>query len=109
MKINIKATGLDLTDSMREHVNVKIAPISKLVKRYDSGGDLVLSLEIARNTMHHHKGNVFYAEATLALPDKVLRVEVTDSDVHTAVNKVRDLLKRDLRKYKTARLFRFKR
>lgn len=109
MKLNIKATDLELNDAMRTYIDDKIASISKWVKRYDKGDDLLLNLEIARTTKHHHKGDVFYAEITLQLPDRVIRAEVHDSDVKKALLKVRNLVKRDLRKYKTARIFKIRR
>ncbi len=109
MKINIKSTNLELTPAMKSHVEEKVGAIAKSIKRYDNNDSILAAVEIARTTNHHHKGDVFYAEITLPLPDKVLRAEVTDSEIHMAVNKARDIIKREIRKYKTARFFRIKR
>ena len=110
MKIQIKSTNLELTPPMREYIETRVGSLKKMLAKYDKGNDLGIAIEVARTSHHHHKGDeVYYAEATLGLPDKVLRAEAKHSDIHNAVNKVRDLLKRELRKYKTVKLLRFKR
>ncbi|MDP3881094.1 MAG: ribosome-associated translation inhibitor RaiA [bacterium] len=109
MKIQIKATNLELTPPMKTYIEEKIGSIEKGLKRYDENNSLIAAVEIGRTSNHHHKGDVYYAEVTLPLPDKVLRAEVTDNEIHLAVNKAKGIINRELRKYKTARIFKFKR
>lgn len=109
MKIQIQSTNLELTPAMREFIEEKIGSIERGLKRYDENNSLIAAVEIARTTNHHHKGEVYYAEITLPLPDRVLRAEVTGTEIHQAVNKAKGIIKRELRKYKTARIFKFKR
>lgn len=109
MKIRIKSTNLELTAPMKEYIKTKVGSIEKGLKRYDVDGSLVASVEVARTTHHHHKGKVYYAEINLPLPDRVLRAEVKHEDVHSAVTKAVGIIKRELRKYRTVRVFKFKR
>ena len=100
MKINIKATGIELTPALKEYVEEKIGLIAKFVKRWDLEGGVEVWVEVGRTTQHHHKGDVFRAEADLRLPGKVLRAEDADSDVRVAVDRVRNKLEREIEKYK---------
>ena len=100
MKIDIKATNLDLTEVLKEYVEEKIGALAKFLKRWDPEGVVEAWVEIGRTTKHHHKGNVFRAEADLRVPGKVLRAEDEDFDIRVAVDRVRDKLKREVKKYK---------
>jgi putative sigma-54 modulation protein len=100
MKINIKATGIELTVPLREYVEEKIGSITKFLSRWDAEGAAEAWVEVGRSTNHHHKGDVFRAEVDIRVPGKVLRAEDADSDVRVALDCVRDKLKREAEKYK---------
>lgn len=100
MKINLKATGLDLTPALREYAEQKIGSLEKFVKRWDAEGVVEVWVEVGRITKHHHKGDVFRAEADLRLPGKVLRAEDEDWDIRAALDRLKDKLKREIEKYK---------
>ncbi len=103
MVIQVKGTLLELTPAIREYVEEKMAPLGKFLKRFEQKGDLQLFVEIARSTKHHHRGDVFYAEATLTVLGNVLRVEHYDADARVAIDVVRDKLKLELERYKEKR------
>lgn len=100
MKINILATKIGLTPSIKKYIELKIGSLQKFMDRYEKQGEVAVFVEVARITKHHKRGNVFYAEATLRLPQKTLRAEHENSDIRVAVDLVRDALKRELKKYK---------
>lgn len=101
MRIQIKAKGFELTPSLRDFIEEKLMPIDKYVARWDDGTDsVILRIGVAKTTNHHHKGDVFFAEANLDLPHKVLRVEETDQEIHMAVENLKDRLKNELLKVK---------
>ena len=100
MTIDLQGTHLELTSAIREYVEQRFQPFEKLVVKWDLNDGLVLKIELARTTSHHHKGNVFYAEANLALPKKHLRVEKTDADIRAAIDALKDTLRQDITKYK---------
>lgn len=101
MKIHIKSTNLDLTPSIREYIEEKIGTLAKFVGRYEKeGSELLARVEIARTTNHHHKGDVFYAEVNIDNGTNLARAEVEDAEIHAAIDKAQDILKRQLVKLK---------
>ncbi len=100
MKIDIVAKNLDLTSAIREYIEMKIGPLDRFLKKFESKGEIEIFIEIARTTKHHHSGSVFYAEATLPLGKKILRAEHTDWDIRAAIDKVKDKLRQEIKKYK---------
>lgn len=101
MHITIKATQLALMPALREYIEEKLGGLAKLLARFEAKGELTLFVEIARTTKHHKRGEVFYAEATLALPGAgTLRIEEYDADVRTAIDRVKDRLKLDIVRHK---------
>lgn len=100
MKILIKTKNLDLTDSIRQYINDKVGGLDKFIRRYEEKGHILAEVEIARPSHHHKKGNIYYAEINMQLPNRLLRAQDEDFDVRVAVNKVRDKIQREIRKYK---------
>ena len=80
MNIIIKTKNLELTDSLRTYVAKRIDGLKKFINilKDDSapqGKGKTLSevfVEIERETLHHKKGYIFKAEATVHLPGKSL-------------------------------------
>ncbi|MEK7611804.1 MAG: ribosome-associated translation inhibitor RaiA [Patescibacteria group bacterium] len=100
MKILIKATNFELTPALREFVEEKIGQLAKLLSRWDHEGGIEIQVEVGKTTHHHNKGDVFRAEANLHLPNAMLRAEDTNETIYSAIDKVRDKLKRELERYK---------
>ena len=99
MQINIQATGLELTEPLREYVVKRIGTLARYLKRFDD--DLVKAeIEIGRTTKHHRHGDIYRAEVNLSLPGKMLRATHEDQDIRVAVDRVQDLLKREITQYK---------
>jgi putative sigma-54 modulation protein len=100
MKISIKATNLELTPAIHEYIETKIGSLDHFLKRFESEGEIKVSVEIARTTKHHKSGNVFYAEVTFSIGKKLLRAEHSDFDIRVAIDKVKDKLQQEIKKYK---------
>lgn len=101
MKINIKATNLDLTPSLNVYIEEKLGTLAKFIQRFDEEGVAELWLEVARTTKHHHKGNVFMAEADIRLPKKILRGVEYAGDIRASIDLLRNTLRQEIEKYKT--------
>lgn len=106
MKINIKATNLDLTPAIRVYVEKKIGELDKFVQKVGheykpEKGKAVYEawVEVERTTFHHRKGNIFRAEVQIRFPGKSVRAESKQDDLHLAINEVKDELQRQLKKY----------
>ena len=100
MRLQVKATGFDLTPALNQLIEQKFSGLTKLLERWEKNTDVLLRVEVAKNTKHHNKGKVFYAEANLDLPMKILRIEETAEDMHEAVDKLKDRLKKEISRYK---------
>ncbi len=110
MRLIIKATNFSLTPTLHEYIHKKIGKelnglLSDMLERDDAvpgGRDTVEAhVEVGKTTRHHKKGNVFRAEITLALPKKkVLRAEAEEWDVRVAIDRVRDEIYSEIRKWK---------
>lgn len=104
MQINIKATNLELTPAIREYIEIKFSSLNRFLKRFETKSERNIFIEIARTTRHHRSGNVFYAEATLSLGKKTLRAEDYRWDIRVAIDKVKDKLQQEIKKYKEKKI-----
>lgn len=100
MKIDISCANVDMTPAFAEYIEEKIGSCGDIVKRFEAAGTLDLFFKISRTTKHHAHGDVFTAEATLALPSKLIHIKTKGSDARAVVDELKDDLKVELRKYK---------
>ena len=88
MKINIKATGMELTPAISSYAHKKISLIEKYI---DKGHvDTVAQVEVGRNTRHHKAGNVFRAEVHITGGGLDLYAVSEMEDLYAAIDIVRD-------------------
>lgn len=107
MKINIKATNLDLTPAITVYIEEKINGLEKFIsgeslKQWDENNQAAVEadVEIARTTNHHRQGDVYRAEVNLKVPGRVLRAEAEQWDMRVAIDEVKNELQTELKKYK---------
>jgi ribosomal subunit interface protein len=118
MKITLKGTNLELSNSIYQYVYDKIGSLERFVQdtgQEDEEGKPFRSaqgkppvecwVEVERALKSHQSGDVFRAEAQIKLP-KVsgIRAEAREPDLHLAIDKVRDDLQRQLRRFKTIKI-----
>ena len=105
MKIIIKATNLELTPAINEYIKEKIGFVDKFLnKKLEKESEIKIEVEIARTTKHHKSGDVYYAEANIHFPGKILRAEHSDWDIRVAIDKIKDILQQEIKKYKGTKL-----
>ncbi len=90
MEINIKATGVELTPTIREYLETKIMSLDKLVNF--SSGNVLVEAEVGRVTEHHRSGEVFKTEVNLTIAGQLIRAEAVEADLYAAIDKVKDEL-----------------
>jgi ribosomal subunit interface protein len=100
MRIEISCTKLEAAPDIKEYAKKRIAALSRLLLRFEEEKEVVVFVELARTTRHHRKGNVFYAEGSIDVPGKSMRATFTGPDIHVAIDKVEEKLKKELRRYK---------
>ena len=88
MKINIKATGIELTPAIAGYVQKKISAIEKYLPA--GAVDLVAQVEVGKSTQHHKSGEVFKAEVHLVGAGLDLYAVSEQSDLYAAIDLVKD-------------------
>ncbi len=95
MIINIKATGIEMTDSIKNYAEDKIAALEKFFDNI-----IQADIDVGMRNHHHNKGKIYYAEVNLQIPRKIIRVVKDSEDLYKAIDKVRDHLKVEFEKIK---------
>ncbi|NLY08340.1 MAG: ribosome-associated translation inhibitor RaiA [Tissierellia bacterium] len=90
MRLSYVGTNLQVSDEMKAYSEKKMGKLDKFF-RDDLEGKIVFS----------HLRNLQTVEATINLPGTVLRAEETSTDMFTSIDKVVDVLERQIRKHKT--------
>ncbi|MEK7227425.1 MAG: ribosome-associated translation inhibitor RaiA [Patescibacteria group bacterium] len=93
MKINIKATGIELTPAISNYTERKISSLNKYL---DKTGDVVAQVEVGKSTKHHKTGEVFMAEVHLMGSGLDLYAVSEQSDLYAAIDLVKDEITRNL-------------
>lgn len=100
MNLNIKTKNFELTPSIRTYIEEKVEYIDRLIKTLDSTGACEMNFEAGKESNHHNKGAIFYAEANLKVPGKLIRVKKTNEDLHAAIDEVKQVLAEEVKEYK---------
>ena len=95
--INIQATNIELTESIKEHVHSRISTLEKVL---GSTADVMIHTEVGKTTQHHNKGDVFKTDIKLSVDGKQYVVSFTDTDLYAAVDKAKDEIMREIKRTK---------
>ena len=99
MKVNIKATNLELTPEIKKTVEEKIGTLDKFIM-HTNPSLIEAFVEVALETRHHKKGKIYYTEANIKISGKIFRAEAREENIYKAINQVKDELQQILKKYK---------
>lgn len=86
---------MDLTPAIKDYVFDKVGSLDKFFDRVDQA-----DVEVGKTTNHHQKGDVFFCEINLSVPKTLLRAREELDDLYKAINKAKDRMQRELKKYK---------
>ena len=95
MQIIITGKGIELTEAIKAYAEDKISGLDKFY-------DQILSAKVVvgKENNHHQKGDVFIAECKLDVPGKDLFAEKKEETLYKAIDKIRDYLESELKKFK---------
>jgi len=96
LKIDVKTTGIEMTDGIAAAIRQKIGSLDKFLAHV--GTPREARVEVGRTTEHHRKGEVFRVETNLRIPGKVLRAVAVSYRLYDAIDLVKDELKREITK-----------
>lgn len=91
MITTLHATGMEMTDAIREYAEEKIHGLEKFFDNI-----IKIEIDLGLQSHHHNKGKIYYAEVNISIPGKVLRVVKESEDLYKAIDKVKDHLKHEL-------------
>lgn len=101
MRLNIKATNLELTAKVKDYAQQKMDMLDKYLGKLKV---INAHLEISKTTNHHLKGEIYRAEVNLSFGGDLLRVAKTEKDLFKAIDKVKDHLELVIKKYKDKKI-----
>jgi len=94
MKIIIKGTNLELTESLKAYVEEKVGHLEHYSEE-------ILEARVELEVSAHHQKGFFRCEVNLDVPQKyVLRAESTGPDLYAAIDAVIPKLKEEIEKNK---------
>ncbi len=105
MKINIKATNMELTDAISEYINKRLSGIDKFIKNEE----VICRVEVAKTTNHHKQGDVFKGELFLEISGKEFYTVSEKEDLYAAIDDAKEELFRQITSNKDKKQTLFKR
>ena len=98
MKTTIKATNLELTSEIKKAIEEKISALDKLIPNIET--PIEAYVEVSKETRHHQKGEIYYAETNIKILGEVIRAEAREENIFKAIGAVKEELQELLNKYK---------
>jgi len=92
MRLTIKATGIKLTDDVRDYLNKKLLTLEKYINLEDPS--VLTSVELGRSTKHHQSGDIFYAEISIYRGKEMWRSVANDLSLNAAIDSMHDEIAR---------------
>ena len=102
MKINLKGTGIVLTDSITEYATKKISALEKFITKKHEGA--VFRVEVGKTTKHHKSGDVFKAEVNVTGAGLDIYAVAEAEDLYAAIDMVESEMARELVQGKIKRM-----
>ena len=96
MQIKVNGRGIELTEAIRNYAEKKISGLNKF---YDKIIRAVITVGVESH--HHQKGQIFIAECKLEVPGNDLFASKSEKTLYKAIDKIRDYLEAELKKFKT--------
>ena len=99
MNINIKTTNLELTDSIRDYLDKKMAQVEKFIKAPST--EPIADIEIGKTTNAKNSAeDLFKAEINLQIGGSLYRYSAEEAEIYSAIDKMKDQIIREVRKEK---------
>ena len=97
MNINIKGTGIELTDAIRDYVHDKLEAVKKVLRDPEAA---FVYVEVGKESQHHSKGEVFKAEFEVKDGGKSYYSVVVAEDLYAAIDEVKDQIVEEIKSKK---------
>jgi len=99
MNINIKTTNIELTDSIRDYLDKKMAQVEKFIQTSQTVP--IVDIEIGRTTRGKNSANDLYkSEINIEINGQLYRYVAEAPELYAAIDKMKDEIVREIRKNK---------
>lgn len=99
IKINLKATGIEMTEAISDYVEKRVTNLGKLLSGV--GTDVLVEFEVAKTSNHHHNANdLFRAECMVKFNGNSYYAASEESDLYVAIDTVKDVMFNEIKKSK---------
>lgn len=98
MEIQIKATNLNLTDSINEYVDKRLGALDKLIDSKDTS--VLCAVEIERMNAHNKAGDMYRSEINLHIAGHEFRAESSKERLYDAIDETKNQMAKELRRNK---------
>jgi ribosomal subunit interface protein len=95
MKVNIKATNMELLPAVVAQVQEKIGSLDRYFNNIQQ-----IDVEVGLTTKGQQKGNIYFCEVNVAVPKKLIRFRREMDDLTKAINEVKKGIQNELKEYK---------
>jgi ribosomal subunit interface protein len=101
MKINLQGTNMELTPAIYDYVLKRVTNLEKLLNSMETdGGAVVVTFEVANNTNHHKRGEVFHADCLIKVQGEEFYSSADKEDLYEAIDAVRESLFKEISRHK---------
>ena len=97
MKINIKATNIELTESIRDYALKRFSKLEKFLGNKDT----VLAIELGKTSDHHKNGDIFRAEVRLSGAGLNHYMARESADLYASIDEVENEIVQEITKVKS--------
>lgn len=94
MKVQIKASSIELTPSIRDYAEKRVNSLQKYF--HEEKEEAFASIEVGKTTHHHKGGFVYRAEISIRAHGKQYYAVAETEDLYAAIDKVRDEIAREV-------------
>jgi ribosomal subunit interface protein len=98
MKINLKATGIELTEAITNYAEKKVNALEKYINK--PADSYMAHVEVGRTTKHHKEGEIFKAEFHITGSGMDIYAVSEAEDLYAAIDKVEAEAARELQSEK---------
>jgi ribosomal subunit interface protein len=95
MKVNIKATNMELAPSVTELLQEKMGSLDKYFNNIQQ-----IDVEVGITTKGQQKGDIYFCEVNVSVPKKLLRYRLEVEELTKAINDAKKGIQNELQKYK---------
>lgn len=107
MEIQIKATNLNLTDSIKEYLHKRLNALDKLIDPEDTS--VFCAVEVEKTNAHNKAPDMYRSEINPHIAGHDFRAEASEGRLFDAIDETKNQMSKELRRNKDKQIRNFRR